>query len=109
MSEEIEIYHQNAKVAKILHYYFSTGESLKVIAEKFKSNEMTISNIISTYMKAFRGKEIKTDPAEQTEEDILMDKKLSDRKFYEFTKLDPSNRWWVNKGSNMSVGDCRNN
>jgi len=92
---------QSAKIAKVLHYYFSTGAALNVMAKKFNINEMTISNMISNFMRTFKKEENKAPSTEKTIEEVLLDKKLvSDQRFYEFTKLDPSNRWWVGKGKN---------
>jgi len=90
----------NFKVAEILHYYFATGQSLENIAKKYRINKQTISNIITRFINTFQREEKVVSPAscERNDEEMLLDKKLSDQRFYEFTKLDPNNRWWVGKG-----------
>jgi len=91
----------NFKVAEILHYYFATGQSLENIAKRYRINKQTISNIITRFIHTFREEQPLINPTmhEKSEEEMLLNKeKLSDQRFYDYTQLDPNNRWWVGKG-----------
>lgn len=41
----------NRKEKEIIEYFFSTGESLKVLAERFALSHIKISNVITDHFK----------------------------------------------------------
>ena len=83
--------------------FFLKGLSIDEIAQKCGCSYMFVTQLCSAYLElqkqSFKNEKmlIRLDSISSTySENELID--MSYSRFYEFTKLDPNNRWWVGKG-----------
>lgn len=84
--------------AKIVAEFIDTGTTLGRLADKYKTHQSTVSDVISLFISTQDIRKVYVPADKISEEDLLNPRVISDEKFYSITGLDPENRWWVGKG-----------